>query len=391
MINSSDVSGIVYYDGTYIPVGGIYVTVGNSNVRTDQNGKFRFVNVSYPFDVTILDTVTNRVSIYKKLSSDNLDLFIDRNGYGTGGNSALIKVTIPDSLLNNNTEGQIIFTDGEYINSNYSLNPGITNLTIGFKNYDPVTGKLILLTFRKNSLGKITSYENFGLIENVRIFPGGIFNYTFDSVSISLNPGEETVSGSVNNPSGYYEDYSGFTFSFTDKNIQGYYYSFLGQGSGNIFNFLIPAGIPVPFNILYVKSYYLNSERSIQYNYVYPNASNIIDIKEACKILSPENGSKSVNYSTPISFSDGALPGIYKVKITNRSRWKEYVIYTSSNNITLEGLDQVGLGSLNNNDFLMGVEKYGPFESVNDYVKNFKNRSEWFLTYSKSIEFTTEP
>lgn len=391
MVNSSGVSGKIY-SSNYSPAVNVKVSIGDAVTRTASDGSFKIDNINYPYTLTVLDSLNRRVSIFKKLSTDKVYLSMENN-YG-GPYSAEIIIRVPDSLASSNKIGKLIFTDGENINiySNMTYYPE-TYMSVYLKDNNTVTGKIILLTYKVNSSDKIISYENFGYINNVTISPGGSYNYSFDSASISLNPGETTVSGNVYFNQISSELGSSFTLSFSNKEYlnEKLNNDFPGA-SGTIFNFLIPTNLPLPFNTFVYKSFYSGaSGRSFALYKVFPVIPNTVNPITATTLISPEDNANNVTISTPFSFYDEAGSGVYEIIIVDQSRYANYRIVTSSTDFTLQDIEQTGLGSIVNHDLFWAVQKNGVHGSMNEYAQNIKSEINWYYTVSNSRDFSTKP
>jgi hypothetical protein len=390
MVNFSDVSGKIY-NSNYSPAANVKVTIGDAVTHTSSDGSFRINNVGYPYNITILDSGHRKVSVFKKLSTDKVYLSFD-NSY-SGQEYADINVSVPDSIINStNKKGKLIFTDGANIQDHSNINFPETSMRVFLNDNNPVTGKIILLTYKVNSSGNITSYENFGYIDNVTISPGGSYDYSFDSASVSLNPGEENVSGTVFFSQISTEISSSFSISFSGNDYLNERMSNEFPGaSGTLFNFLVPTNLPLYFNTFIYKSYYSTQGRSFALYKVLPGIQNTIEPKPAVDIISPVSNASNVSLTTPFSFNDETGNGVYEIIIVDQSRYANYRIVTTSTNFTLQDIEQSGLGSIVNHDLFWVVIKNGVYSSVNDYTNNIKINTNWYNTVTESRFFSTVP
>lgn len=391
MVNYSDVSGKIYiYD--YYPAANVKVTIGDAVTRTGADGSFAFKNISYPYNLTVLDSMSTNVFVYKNLSTDKVNLTI--GDYSGAFYSAAIEVNVPDSLIGNHLKGKLIFTDGQYVNACKSISGNSnTTLYLSFPDNEPVSGKVILLTYKIDNSGKIISYENFGVKNNFNVHPGILNQCAFDSADIAFNPGEQTVTGSINFPSGYKNYFSDFYLSFTDKKIlfNGFNDYNFQTFSGSVFSIIIPAGISEPFNTFASSNCNGPLGYSLEGFKVLPNSSNILEFNLPSEIISPESFATNVNNSTLFSYSKSTGEGIYEIYLKDRSNLADYYITSSSNVFTLEDIDNSGFGSIRNHNFTWLVRKKGNYNSVNEYVNNTLDNSGWFYTYSNQHEFSTQP
>lgn len=381
------VSGKIYgYNHTAIE--NLKVTIQDRSVYTSADGSFTLNGISYPYDVIITDSVRRKATVYKKLSVNNIGLYIDK--YSGSNYSAAIYVHILGESVQSDKKWKVIFTDRENVNE-YAEVTGI-NPTAGLLlNMDKniISGSLIALSYKKDNNGKITSYENFGSFPLYNIQSGNTYNYWFDSLSLAFNPGEQTVTASINVAAVPYS--TEFYLSFGTKSRPdnfGYTFSYL---TGNYFNFKIPTDLPLPFSTVIINNTTLSSGFSYQEYNVFPNSNNDLIVNVPPIPLSPSEDAKNVNTETQFSFNSGSGNGVFEIILTNQSRFSEYRIITAENNFTLEGLDKLGFGSINNNIFEWRVTKNGPAASVNDYVTIYNNEQNHFYSEGNSRRFLTEP
>jgi hypothetical protein len=387
MISYSEVSGKIYYD--YYPAVNVKVSNGYNVARTSSDGNFHLSNVTFPYNLTVLDSNNGKVSVFKNLSIDKVDL--DMGNHYNGFNTGYLRVTIPDTLLRSDIEGKLIFTDGEYVNSYVNIYNYTPTLNVTLPGYMPVTGKIILLSYKINSAGNIVSYENFGVKNDFTVYPGQENQFTFTAEDIAMNPGEEMVSGSVNKPPNYTENFSGFNLSFTDKKFTGDTGAeFFGNANGSPFQFIIPTGISVPFSTIVRKDYHTNDYTSEIFQ-VYPDSPNVHFINKPVELNTPENHATNVDNSTLFSFSEGSGNGVYEIIIKQYNTSISYRIITTSTSFKLGDIDQSGFGSIMNLGFVWSVRKIGNYDSMNDYAANRLEDVNSFQTYSEQWEFFTHP
>ncbi|MEO8211488.1 MAG: hypothetical protein ABI840_13090 [bacterium] len=384
---TSAVSGKVY-TYNYLAISNVKVTIRDQVALTSEDGSFNFKNITSPYDLIVLDSLERNVTVYKELSAESillpLQYYASNNGY------AFIIVTIPKEIIDSNIVGKVIFTDGNFVNSYSDIHQNDTVIGVEMYINESVTGKLIVLTYKRDNEGKIISYENYGESPDIQIEPGGNYNYQFDTPDLSLNPGEQSVTGYLQIPPGSSSS-SSFKITFSSKKT---YYAYSGFSSIglNYFNFLIPAGLPRQFNTIVESSSYGGMLGYSTEDFItYPNEPNNLQVKLAPSIISPDDQIKNVNNNTQFSFNSGTGNGIYIISLRNTSRDFHYKIVTSNLNFTLEGLEDLGLGRINNNYFYWSVQKIGPANSMNDYVTNFFNEPSHFNSESDSRFFSTEP
>jgi len=378
------------FDNNYSAEANVKVTIGDQSILTSGDGSFSLNNITFPFDVTITNESNRTAILYKGLSKSNLSLKLNYNG--TGYNFSTIYVTLPENIVNSDTYGKLIFTDGNFINGYSNIVPDQQQSGITIYINRSVTGKLILLTYRKLN-DEIVSYENYGEINEALINPGSDYHYQFDSLDLMLDPGEQKVTGTLILPEGLHSTFTGFYLSFSSKQISNQYGEFSVINSDQPV-YLIPTGLPTQYLTMTVNHSIGNSGAGMGSSYeefiTDPDGGNEFDVKSFPILVTPEDKSVNIKNNTQFSFSDKSRSGIYIIYLLDRSRDVNFEIVTSERNFTLEGLESLGLGRINNNNFFWLVQKIGS-GSMDDYVTNFSDHSGYFVLQSEGRTFSTAP
>ncbi len=387
----SNISGKVVSSNNQ-PVVRIKVMIGDKSAYTSYFGTFSFSDVQFPYDVKVIDSSGRNAYLFKGLSTGEITLPLSLSYYS--GDNAVIKVTLPDNILKENLNGKIMFTDGNTVNfyQDISEETSTSAIFIPVNGYS-LTGKIILLIYRKDADGSILSYENYGESPSMTISPYATYYYAFDSTDISLDPGEETVTGSFTLPDGYSSTYAAFFLCFAAYTGSGSLTGFgpdFSELKENPFSIKIPAGLPRQFSTIVQSSAHSNTGSTFETFPVYPGSSNELILNEPPLLVSPEDHEKNVNDGTVFSYSSGPQ-GIYRIRFVNQSRYAEYIIVTANNNFTFAELDQIGFGSYSNNYFRWQVEKTGPSGSMNEYVTKNSSTLRSFQQRSDVRTFSTEP
>ena len=366
------------------------VTIADQSVVSSGDGSFSLNNITFPYDVTVLNERNRTAILYKGLSKSNISLKL--NYEGTGYDFSTLIVRLPENIINQDTYGKLIFTDGNFINGYGSIFPDEQQSIITIYINRTVTGKLILLTYRKLN-GEIVSYENYGEIPEVQINPGSDYNFQFDSLDIMLDPGEQKVTGNLNLPEGLHSTRTSFYLSFSSKKISNRFVEFTEISSDQP-GYIIPTGLPAQYLAMTVNHSIGNSGAGMGSSYeefiTDPVGGNEFDVKTFPILITPEDKSVNINNNTQFSFSDRSGSGVYVIYLLDRSREVNYEIVTSERNFTLEGLESLGLGSINNNNFFWLIQKTGT-GSMDDYVTNFSDNPGYILLYSEGRTFSTAP
>ncbi len=384
----SEVTGNVY-GINYMPLANLKVTINDRSAYTSENGSFSIRNVNVPYDISVSDSINRHVTLFKGLSASNVSLQIESN---ISNGPAYVFVKFPEKIIQPDLSGRIIFTDGDRISSYGYINTFDTSGS--YLNVDlnePVTGRLIALIYKRDNTGKIISYENFGESPVFQIEREKEYYYEFDSLGLTLNPGETEVNGSFITPPATPSVIASFYLSFSAE--KNYFSSNAFSGIGlNNFNFKIPTGLPVQFHtIVENESYNSIAGSSFSKFTVYQDLQNNLEVHLPPSLVSPAEGSVNVNLNTQLSFNGGTGNGVYLITLNNNSRFVTYNIVTSGTSFTLKDLEDLGFGRINNNSFSWNVQKAGPVNSVNDYVTVFPADQNSFILRSGHRYFSTVP
>ena len=382
------VSGIATnYANQAVP--NVRVKIGNDSVLSSSNGNFTFTNVTPPYDLQITEDVMFISRYYSGLTAENLR--IPDIGYIDDSLGCQINISFPAEILTSGVSGKMIFTDGEYVNAYDLLNQNLP-LKVWLTDKSPVTGRIIVITYKKDALGKIVSYENFGQSTPMEVINGGKYNYNFSADELSLNPGEETVSGSIILQPGY-SAFRNFYITFSDKLTPNFQvrtqFEFIVE---NNFSLKIPTGLPVQFSSMIGCSSYIGQQQQTftdLFKLPPMQTGIVLETKSEPQLLTPEDNAVNIDTSSLFSFTPGAGTGIYRILLLISS-YEVLVVYTPSNSFYLsdfKGLFKDGLPA--NTIIAWAVEKIGFANSINEYFTTFTDRPEYFKNYSALKRFTT--
>lgn len=387
---TNTIDGRIYHTN-HAPAINFKVEVGDKIANTSDDGSFRLNDISIPYDLVVSDSLYKFVVIYKGLRTVNpsLPLF-----HGYNSTSTTIYVYLPDSILNLNLYGKVIFTDGNFANGYGSFRPNAPPgpVIIGINESTPVTGRLIVLTYKKDSNGKIVSYENYGESNELTISPGGIVSYNFTRSELSLNPGELNADVTLRVPSGTGTVSSRYYITFTSKGVFDYSGNMEFENYlGNNFSVKIPGGLPRQFHSMIENTSFGNRGFSGEKYLIFPGNLNTLQIKTPPYQISPDDGTKGVENNTQFSFNKGDGNGIYIIAVMNLSRPGAYHIVKENNNFTLEEIKDIAFGNINNNNFDWQVRKLGELNSMDDFATNYFNLQVSFNSSSQHWNFLTAP
>ncbi|MEP7146090.1 MAG: hypothetical protein ABI792_03675, partial [bacterium] len=255
LTSTSGVTGKVFgYDN--FPVPNLRLSIRDKVTHTSNDGSFAFDNIAYPYDIILLDSSFDRsATIYKNISTDKLNLSVSVSGSKSIYSNIIIH--LPKNIDFKTVRGKAIFTNEQNVNEYMFLNGYSNHLTVRLPDLNPITGKLFVLIYKRDKDYKITSYENYGESAQLNLIPENTIEYTFDSLSLSLNPGEQLITGAYNVPSGSSDIYSSYYITF-GNNFQNYE-GILSSFEGREFSFIVPKGIPRAFKTFISNSAFTNS------------------------------------------------------------------------------------------------------------------------------------
>ena len=367
------------------PKANVRVSTDSAVVYTDTEGNFTFANVSAPYNLYFSDTSADRYYALTELSTEEVRFVLNVVPFGGFTNTCDLKVTASANGLIGVNKAKYVFTDGKYLNSYGRVNTGSTE-SVRLREYNSITGKLYLIGYKTDQDGKIISYERFGQ-KDVTLTSGGNVTVNFDSSEIAFNPEETTIAGTFANYSGNISmRVNSFSFG---KYYTPNYASMISFGSSSLsndFNYVVPSNIPGFFKAtVYLQS---NSAASVGqkiWTVIDPGTTGgVYELATPPGLLEPQPGAP-VNLSTQFRFTEGSRTGIYTVKVTDGQ--KQYWIYTSSPEITLESLARFGFSLNTGTSYSWTVTKTGDYNSINDFAINPAPLSS-FSSDSESRDFT---
>lgn len=360
---------------------------GKDSAVTSADGSFSISEITAPYNLQIIDVAANVIKYYHGVTESQIR--IPGVGIVNGSIVCEITVTYPPEIFTPNIDGKVMFTDGNYVNSYESFSQGLP-FTVWLPDNSPVTGKLILITYKKDGSGKIISYENFGQSASIQVSNGGNYTYNFSPDEVSLNPGENILSGSINLQPGYDSDDNFFYLTFSNKRTPNYSIPLRFETiSSNVFNILVPTNLPLQYSSM-LGCYSFNGQLSnTEIFKLPPGPSGInLDTKTPPELLTPENNAIDVNLNTEFTFTSGTGTGIYLINLHNETLNKRYTIYTSSNRFRLSEFSDLFTEGISGSLFSWSVEKTGFDTSVNEFLTRATDRPDYYTNHTAQRNFT---
>jgi hypothetical protein len=364
--------------GHYFNAGAQFVTVRieDKTVLTDSYGKFVINDVNVPYDVYITDSVNHTGSVYKNLTSSECWFQHNIENYIYTLSQASINVTLTNGQ-GTSSGWKSFFTDGKNVNS-IGYNGGF-QVTLADNN--SVTGKVCVLLYTININGSVLSYDKFGYVDNVTIYPGASINLSFADSMLTFNPPESRVTGVISGlPPHSNSELSHYIISMSPRKANYYLTNssfFLIKG--NSFDFYVPSNIPI--NYFPMLNVYVSDSNSLGLfscgvSYILPKngATGLnVQIPQSPQLLSPP-GLSYVDSNTVFTYSYSGTDRIFKITLSD-SASKKINIYTTAENINMQNLWKLGLGKFNPNSTInYSVQVLGSYKSIDDYINpNYEN------------------
>ena len=366
----------------------VMVQIGEQSVTTASDGSFSLNNIRMGYNLRLIDNTGINTKYFYGLTAGRLRL----QGTQTINDSLQceISVSFPPEILSPGVTGKIIFTDFNYVNAYGFLSQDLP-MNVWLPDNSPVTGKIILITYKTDASGKIISYENFGQSAPLQVMNGGKYSYNFSAAEVALNPGEVSLSGTINKQTGFNEGITNYFLTFSNKKTPNYSVLLAFENiSGNNFNIITPSNLPLEFSNM-IFSYSTDGMVNNSELFKLPAGPSGIslDTKSAPELLTPEDNAVYVTSSTLFSFTAGTGSGIYQVNLYDLTLQKNYAIYISSNSFSLNDFSDLFPNGISNSVFKWSVEKIGYSNSLNEFAAIYSDRPDYFRTNTIERNFTT--
>ncbi len=351
-------------DARNFPVPYVKVIIRGIEAETDRSGKFRILNVSFPYDIVVAEKTTATAVIYKGLSIDNPELILFGQPNERYANNAIINVTFPEITTGSSAIIKFISTDVFYSEDiEVSAGEKIKQIQV----YWPLTkknlsGKVIFLQKNKNK------YEQFK-DKVVSLYKNTIpFKVNINDISSSKTQTSDLVVylPFKNFTAKGYSVYADFQSYSRNSNV------LLAKVEENVYRgkSIIPYNLPISYR-LKVTGFadYKDGSGFVNYTYTQPGAA--VNLTEE---IPPEPQTPSDNFlgasgNTEFYYSLGSGTGIFVLQCHSQNPPMSFYVVTADRSTNLYYLSREEFRQSASIEFKWSVLKYLTYFSVNDFVK----------------------
>jgi hypothetical protein len=374
-------------DERNFPVPFAKIIVNETETETDKAGKFKILNVPFPYDLTIAEKSTATAIVYKGLSIDNPDLIFFGKPNTKDANSAVINVTFPEIPAGSSAILKFISTD-VFLCEEVEVFSGERSKTLLVywpQSRKSLNGNVIFL--QKNN----TSYEQYkekvvSLYKNTIPFKANITNLSSSNTETSELVVYLPFKDYILKGYSIYADF--FAFNRNSEVL-------LIKEEGNIFRTksIIPSILPIAYR-LKVSGFveYKDGSGFVNYEYSQPGATINLTAETPPEPQTPTDKFLGANGNTEFYYSLGSGTGIYVLQYHSFYPSMNFYIVTANRSAYLTFLSRKEFKNGVSVEFKWNVKKYLTYFSVNDFVKpvEFNNDIGYkAVLYSKERTFKT--
>ena len=384
------ISGKVY-DNRGFPFKDVKVHSSATNFTTSLgDGSFVLTNISYPVTLFLKRDVDSTPNVYIGLNANNPQLTYNTYGDNSNFNSGEFRVSYPavppgrGLLLKFTSEDAIdfnyIYTDSDSISARVPLTWQGDKST--------VLGKLILITYSRNSVNRIDSFKTYAE-KTIYVDANRIIDARFTASDLSVPD-----RGVVNVRNG--------NFSTTcDVNA---YFSLAGNTNSDMFlEHLNRVGefdfnVPKVFtsNRIRISTHAPYEDDAYIENTVFTQENSIVTLNGINKIgfAVPALNAADVDSTTLFKVIPNSTPiGIFLYSFEPTDNFfKKVWIYTTAEQFTYPDLSQYGYNLARNKNYKWSVQKIAPFGNLDDYFSASSNKLiRNYNIQANSSYFTTLP
>ncbi len=361
--SGSVVSGRVV-DERNFPVPFVKVIVNGEETDTDKFGKFRFLNVNYPYSAVVAKRSTSSAVIYRELSIETPELILFGEPDMRYSNSAVIDVSFPSIPKGSSGVLKFISTDVFFcedaeIHSEETSKRLIVYWPISKKSID---GNIVFLQKNPesfdNQIEKTLSLNKRTRPFNVKVNPLQENNSPISDLTIYLS-GKNLKSKGFS----VYADF--FSYNRNSEML-------LSRTEGDILltKSIVPLKFPVSFR-LRVTGYAMFEDGSGFMNSTYTGPGKTVKLnpEQPPEIISPTDNLLGANGATEFSYSIGSGTGIFVIHFRSLYPEMNFYVVTGDKYAYLEYLSRDELRRAGSIEFKWNVKKHLTYFSVNDFVK----------------------
>lgn len=358
------VSGKVLNEKNF-PLYNIKVLINGVETNTDALGKFKMLNVKYPYDAVIAERSSATAVIYKGLSIENPDLILFGPLKPRNIQSATINLRFPEIPAGSSAVIKYISPDVFYC-EDVSVFPGEKSKTIIVEwpaSKKTLNGSVIFLQ------KTCTSYQQYMEKSQSLFKKTAPFEMSFDNALVASNT--KTSNMVVYLP---FVDYNtnGYTISadFFSYNRNSEILLAKEEGSITSGKSIIPSKLPISYR-LKVSGFvdYKDGSGFVNYTYVKPGASINLTMESPPELYAPADKFPGATGATEFSYSSGSGTGIYVVKYHSVNPEMNFYVVTNELRTNLYYLSRSEFRKAESVEFKWSIKKYITYFSVDDFVK----------------------
>ncbi|MEO8209619.1 MAG: hypothetical protein ABI840_03575 [bacterium] len=351
-------------DERNFPVPFVKIIIRGVEAETDWFGRFKILNVTFPYDAIIAESATSTAVIYKNLSIDNPDFILFGKPNTRNANSAILSINFPEIPTGSSAVIKFISTDIFYC-EDIEVFTGEKRKTLIV--YWPAAKKTINgnIIFLQKNPAEYEVYQDIATSIYKREDP---FNLKFNK-----NSGKNTRTSNLN-----------VYLPLKDFRVKGYtvFADFLAYSrnaelmltrqEGNIFNTksIIPSNLPLSYR-LKVSGFvdYPDGSGFVSYIYSKPGATVNLTTETPPELQTPTDKYLGAAGNTEFYYSLGSGTGIFVVQYHSFYPEMDFYIVTGERTAFLNYLSREEFKRASSVEFKWNVRKYLTYFSVDDFVK----------------------
>ncbi|CAN5602594.1 hypothetical protein BH10BAC5_BH10BAC5_21820 [soil metagenome] len=355
-------------DNNGFPAGNITAFIGNSSYITKGDGTFTIPDVTSPYNLKLYRPfgIDYTCIEYQRLTTSAP--LLSAPDFNIASGSSILILSLPPLKANQHVIA--VFTDGDKYQAIENFVQDTTTIALTWGESASLTGRLIILEYTMNAFDEIISYDNFGYKDGIVFNNGSSTVVDFSTSDLSFNPGETNVSGIVTGTSSFYDLNSTMAISF-NSNISDPAASEQHQlqttYSIAAFNYVIPAGLPIPFKVIY-RGFGNESSSYIQRYMEFPAGSsgNVINLQNGITLNAPQNSATGVDSTADFIYTPASGYGVHIVEISSYNN--RYFIYTTSNTSKIPDFSLLGIRLSSSTLYYWDVIQLSGIQTTDDLV-----------------------
>ncbi len=358
------------------PASGISVIIGSQTVTSGADGNFTINGVSAPYDCQMLELggIHKYGYLFKGLTTASPHLTTG-SGIANVQFSSNVVVTFPNGLIPAGKKVLLFYSDTTNV-IYCKVNAGPVNSAITYpvqwaNSTSTINGKIRALVYTVDVSNNIISYDNYAEAE-LPVTSGGQSIWQPTIGDFALNPGEVSLTATINPPGGYSVLSSSLCINFS-KLTNNPFLIALGSPlisyttTSNISG-LVPTGLPSNFTLnLFTRIAEPSGASGYKSTIVQTGINNQITIGPASVLNTPLNGATGIDTTTVFNYSQSTGSSIYAVKYLGINN--TFYVYTTELNTTIPNFSPnllIEPGTVHD----WQVTQYQGLNSVDEYVNS---------------------